>query len=155
MDPFTLSLWVLRLVFVGLIYLFFFVVVRLLWRDIRSAVRASNSPLGRLVVLASPEGQPAAGASLPLDAVTTLGRDVNNSVVVDDDFVSAEHAMLTFRGRVWFLEDRGSTNGTYLNGQLVQGVVPLGYGDEIGLGAVRLRLERPPVAERESRRRRM
>lgn len=154
MDPFTLSLWLLRLVFVALIYLFFFVVVRVLWRDIRSAVRASSSPLGRLVVLTSPAGQPPSGASLPLDAVTTLGRDVNNSVVVDDEFVSADHALLTFRGRVWFLEDRGSTNGTYLNGQLLQGVVPLGYGDEIGLGSVRMRLERPPVTERETRRRR-
>jgi hypothetical protein len=143
MDPFTLSLWVLRLFFVALIYLFFFVVIRLLWRDIRAAVRASASPLGRLFVIASPSGEPAPGASVPLDAVTTIGRDVNNSLVVDDEFVSADHAVLTFRGRVWFLEDRGSTNGTYLNGQLVRGVVPLGYGDEIGLGAVRLRLERP------------
>ncbi len=154
MDPFTLSLWVLRLAFVALIYVFFFVVVRLLWRDIRAAVRGASSPLGRLLVIASPQGQPPAGASLPLDAVTTLGRDVNNSVMVDDEFVSADHAMLTFRGRVWFLEDRGSTNGTFLNGQPVQGVVPLGYGDEIGLGSVRLRLERPPVTEREPRGRR-
>ncbi len=76
---------------------------------------------------------------------------MNNSLVVDDDFVSADHAVLTFRGRVWFLEDRGSTNGTYLNGQLVHGVVPLGYGDEIGLGAVRLRLERPG-SDREDKR---
>ena len=139
MDPFTLSLWVLRLAFVALIYVFFFVVVRLLWRDIRAAVRGASSPLGRLLVIASPQGQPPAGASLPL---------------VDDEFVSADHAMLTFRGRVWFLEDRGSTNGTFLNGQQVQGVVPLGYGDEIGLGSVRLRLERPPVTEREPRGRR-
>ena len=36
---------------------------------------------------------------------------MNNALVVDDDFVSADHAALTFRGRVWFLEDRGSTNG--------------------------------------------
>ena len=44
MDPFTLSLWVLRLAFVALIYVFFFVVVRLLWRDIRSAVRCVQQP---------------------------------------------------------------------------------------------------------------
>jgi pSer/pThr/pTyr-binding forkhead associated (FHA) protein len=147
MDPFTLALWAIRLAFVALIYLFFASVVRLLWRDIRSTVRSSSSPLGRLVVLASPGDEPRQGSSIPLDAVTTLGRDVNNSVVVDDDFVSADHAMLTFRGRVWFLEDRGSTNGTFLNGQLVQGVIPLGYGDEIGLGGVRLRLERPDASE--------
>ncbi|MBA3436344.1 MAG: FHA domain-containing protein, partial [Chloroflexi bacterium] len=51
----------------------------------------------------------------------------------------------TFRGRAWYLEDRGSTNGTYVNGQRVAGVVPLGYGDELQFGQVRLRLERVPA----------
>ena len=153
MDTFTLTLWILRLAFVGLIYVFFFVVIRALWRDLRSTVSTAGTPLGRLVVLASPEGQPEAGTSIPLDAVTTLGRDVNNTIMVDDAFVSADHAMLTFRGRVWFLEDRRSTNGTFLNGQPVQGEIPMGYGDEIQLGAVRLRLERSLAPERDGRRR--
>jgi pSer/pThr/pTyr-binding forkhead associated (FHA) protein len=149
MDTFTLTLWILRLAFVALIYGFFFLVVRSLWRDLRSTVSTASTALGRLVVITSPEGQPPPGTSIPLDAVTTLGRDVNNTVMVDDTFVSADHAMLTFRGRVWFLEDRRSTNGTFLNGQSVQGEVPLGYGDEIQLGGVRLRLERSLVPERD------
>jgi pSer/pThr/pTyr-binding forkhead associated (FHA) protein len=153
MDTFTLTLWILRLAFVALIYGFFFIVIRALWRDLRSTVSTAGTPLGRLVVLASPEGQPEAGTSIPLDAVTTLGRDVNNTIMVDDAFVSADHAMLTFRGRVWFLEDRRSTNGTFLNGQPVQGEIPMGYGDEIQLGAVRLRLERSLAPERDGRRR--
>src|SRR3954452_16623967 len=133
MDPFTLSLWGLRLCFVALIYLFFFVLIRMLWRDLRAAVRASASPLGRLFVVASPSGEPTPGASIPLDAVTTIGRDVNNSLVVDDEFVSADHAVLTFRGRVWFLEDRGSTNGTTLNRQPVHGAAPIGHLRQIGV----------------------
>ena len=149
MDTFTLTLWILRLGFIALIYGFFFFVVRALWRDLRSTVSTAGTPLGRLVVIASPEGQPPPGISIPLDAVTTLGRDVNNTVVVDDTFVSADHAMLTFRGRVWFLEDRRSTNGTFVNGQSVEGEVAVGYGDEIQLGAVRLRLERSLVPQRE------
>jgi pSer/pThr/pTyr-binding forkhead associated (FHA) protein len=153
MDTFTLTLWILRLAFVALIYGFFFIVIRSLWRDLRSTVSTAGTPLGRLVVLASPEGQPAPGTSIPLDAVTTLGRDVNNTIMVDDGFVSADHAMLTFRGRVWFLEDRRSTNGTFINGQPVQGEIPMGYGDEIQLGAVRLRLERSLPPERDGRRR--
>jgi pSer/pThr/pTyr-binding forkhead associated (FHA) protein len=147
-DAFTLSLWILRIAFVVLIYLFFVVLVRALWRDLRSAVQTSATPLGRLVVVASPEGRPERGASIPLDAVTTLGREVNNSVVVDDESVSSEHALLTFRGRAWYLEDRGSTNGTYVNGQRIDDPQVLGYGDEIALGGVRLRLERA-VPERQ------
>jgi len=143
MDVFTLSLWLLRIGFVVLIYVFLFMVARALWHDLRAGVSGAGRPLGRLVVIAAQEGRPAAGTSLQLDAINSIGRDVNNSIVIDDTFVSADHAMLTFRGRAWYIEDRGSTNGTYLNGQRVDGLLPLGYGDELQIGQVRLRLERP------------
>ena len=142
MDVFTLSLWALRIAFVLLIYAFFVLVARALWQDLRAGVAGAGRPLARLVVVGAPEGRPQPGTSIPLDAVNSLGRDVNNSIVVDDSFVSAEHALLTFRGRAWYIEDRGSTNGTWLNGQRVEELLPLGYGDEIQVGQVRLRLER-------------
>lgn len=142
MDTFTITLWILRLAFVALIYLFFFVVARALWRDLRASVAGAGTALGRLIVLASTDGGPAAGTNYPLDAVNSIGRDVNSSIVIDDSFVSAEHALLTFRGRAWFVEDRGSTNGTWVNGHRVATYLPLGYGDELQIGRVRMRLER-------------
>ncbi len=142
MDAFTLSLWILRLVFVALLYLFFVFLARALWRDLRATVTETGRALGRLIVVGSPDGVPPEGLSVPLDAVTSLGRDVNNSIVVEDDFASADHAVLTFRGRAWYVEDRGSTNGTYLNGQRVETVAPMGFGDELQVGRVRFRLER-------------
>ncbi len=141
MDGFVLALWVLRLLFLGLIYIFLFAVARVLLRDLRTAARGP-AELGRLVVVASPRGEPAPGASYPLDAVTTLGRDLTNTVIVDDPFASTEHAVLTFRGRVWYVEDRGSTNGTYVNGVLVAGPTALGFGDQLQVGEVRFRLDR-------------
>jgi hypothetical protein len=142
MDGFTVTIWVVRILFLVLLYGFLFGIARALLRDLRAAAREPTVELGRLVVVASPGGEPAAGSTLALDAITTLGRDVNNAVVVDDEFVSAEHAVLTFRGRTWYVEDLNSTNGTFVNGSPVDGVAPLGYGDEIQLGQVRLRLER-------------
>lgn len=142
MDPVTLSLWLLRLLFLAFLYLFLFVVVRVLVRDLRAAAREPQSELGRLLVAASPGGDLRVGTIFPLDAITTLGRDVNNTIVVDDHFASAEHAVLTFRGRTWYVEDVGSTNGTYVNGGRIDGVAPVGYGDEIQVGQVRFRLER-------------
>jgi pSer/pThr/pTyr-binding forkhead associated (FHA) protein len=142
-DVFTLSLWALRLGFLLLVYGFFFFVARALWRDLRSGVSGAGRPLARLVVMAAVEGRPEPGTAIPLDAVNSIGRDVNNSIVIDDSFVSAEHALLTFRGRAWYIEDRGSTNGTWLNGQRIEGLWPLGYGDEVQIGQVRLRLDRP------------
>ena len=87
-------------------------------RDLRAGGPRADDALGRLVVVASPAGEPAVGRSFALDAITTLGRDVNNAIVIDDPFASAEHAVLTYRGRGWYVEDLGSTNGTYVNGRL-------------------------------------
>jgi hypothetical protein len=142
MDGFALTIWVVRLLFLVLLYLFLFGIARTLLRDLGAATREPNAELGRLVVTASPAGEPPAGSSLPLDAITTLGRDVNNAIVIEDQFASSQHAILTFRGRTWYVEDLGSTNGTFVNGSPIEGVVPVGYGDEIQLGQVKLRLER-------------
>ncbi len=141
MDGFVLTLWLVRLLFLGLLYLFLFAVARVLLRDLRAASRGPVE-LGRLVVVASPRGEPVPGAIFPLDAVTNIGRDVNNGIVVDDPFASSEHAVLTFRGRAWYVEDLASTNGTFVNGIPVQGIAEMGFGDELQVGEVRLRLDR-------------
>ena len=125
MDGFVLTLWLIRILFLVLLYGFLFAVARVLMRDLRAASKGP-AELGRLVVLASPQAEPPLGTSFPLDAVTTLGRDVNNTIVVDDPFASAEHAVLTFRGRAWYVEDLGSTNGTFVNGMPVDRVAALG-----------------------------
>ena len=142
MDGFLLVIWITRLLFLGLLYVFLFRLGRSLLRDLRSAAREPGTALGRLVVVASPAGEPAEGRSFDLDAITTLGRDVNNAIVVDDPFASSDHAVLTYRGTGWYVEDLGSTNGTYVNGRAIEALAPLGFGDELAIGQVRLRLER-------------
>jgi hypothetical protein len=142
MDAAVLAIWVLRLIFLAMLYAFLWMVVRALVRDLRSAAREPTVELGRLVVVASPSGEPPPGVAFALDAITTLGRDVNNSIVLEDEFVSVTHAALTYRGRAWYVEDLGSTNGTFVNGSQVDGLAPIAFGDEIQIGQVRLRLER-------------
>jgi pSer/pThr/pTyr-binding forkhead associated (FHA) protein len=87
-----------------------------------------------------------AGASIPIDAVTSLGRDVNNTIVVEDPAVAAQHAVLTYRGHAWYLEEQEpGMRPMLVNGEPVEGGAALRFGDEIALGRVRLRLERPLV----------
>ena len=143
MDGFLIVIWTVRLLFLLLLYVVLYRIVRTLLRDLRAAAREPGSVLGRVVVVASPSGEPAVGRSFDLDAITTLGRDVNNAIVVDDPFASSEHAILTYRGRSWYVEDAGSTNGTRRNGRSINGASALGFGDEIGVGQVTFRLERP------------
>jgi FHA domain-containing protein len=151
MDPFLLTVWFVRLLFLALLYLFLYRIARALVGDLRAAAREPGAELGRLVVIASPAGEPPEGTSLALDAIATIGRDVNNAIVVEDQFVSAEHAILTFRGRAWYVEDLGSTNGTFVNGAPLTAVTPVAYGDVIQVGQVRLRLERPRPTTRRGR----
>jgi len=146
MDGLFLVVWVVRILFLVLLYVFLYRIIRTLLRDLRSAAREPGTSLGRLIVVASPAGEPGQGRSFDLDAITTLGRDVNNAIVIDDPFASSEHAVLTYRGRGWYVEDLGSTNGTFVNGRAVAAVAPLGFGDEIAIGQVRLRLERARAA---------
>ena len=135
----------LQLGFLALLYLILFGFGRSLLRDLRSAERqqlASRTGIGRLAVLESPDDEPPAGRSISLGPINSIGRNVNNTIYVEDDFASANHAMLTFRGRSWFIEDQGSTNGTYVNGHRIDRPVALSYGDEMTIGRVRMRLER-------------
>lgn len=140
-----LLILVLQLAFLGLLYVILFGFSRSLLRDLRSAEvtqMASQSGIGRLAVVESPVEEPAIGSSIALGPINSIGRDVNSTIFIDDDFVSGGHAMLTFRGRSWFIEDQGSTNGTYVNGHRIDRAVALSFGDELTIGRVRMRLER-------------
>jgi pSer/pThr/pTyr-binding forkhead associated (FHA) protein len=138
-------LLLLQLGFLALLYLILFRFAGTLLRDLRSAEQAqaaSRAGIGRLSVLESPEDEPPAGTTIALGPINSIGRNVNNTIFVEDDFASATHAMLTFRGRSWFVEDQGSTNGTYVNGHRIDRPVALSFGDELMIGRVRMRLDR-------------
>ena len=86
---------------------------------------------------------PAAGLILPDGSERTLapefsiGRAEDNDLEIERSTVSRHHALVIEEGDRWFLEDRGSFNGTFLNGSRIQpgAKVPLRHGDRIGLGA--------------------
>jgi pSer/pThr/pTyr-binding forkhead associated (FHA) protein len=144
-EVLRLLLLLLQLGFVALLYIILFGFARSLLRDLRSAEMtqiASQSGIGRLAVVESPDDEPAVGTTIALGPINSIGRNVNSTIFIDDDFVSGGHAMLTFRGRSWFIEDQGSTNGTYVNGHLIDRAVALSFGDELMIGRVRMRLER-------------
>ncbi len=65
-----------------------------------------------------------------------LGRAVENEIVIVDKRVSREHAVIRREGRRFLLEDLGSTNGTFLNGERLQSAIPLRDGDQIEVGEV-------------------
>jgi pSer/pThr/pTyr-binding forkhead associated (FHA) protein len=76
------------------------------------------------------------GVEHELTESVSVGRDPTNDLVMESSAVSREHAAVTFQDGRWYLEDRGSFNGTYLNGtRVVPGTpLPLRHADRISIG---------------------
>ncbi|MDP1716339.1 MAG: FHA domain-containing protein [Anaerolineales bacterium] len=78
---------------------------------------------------------PTPGVTFPLDGdQLTIGRDSSNGVAINDAEVSRRNSRLTFQGGKYVIEDLGSTNGTFVNGQRLVGPVVLKAGDLVSLG---------------------
>jgi adenylate cyclase len=89
------------------------------------------------ILLATPEGQQV----VELRPHNTLGRHPSNTIQLLDKIVSKEHCIIEKRGETFHLRDLGSLNGTYVNGERVQGECPLKHGDDIALGSTRARFD--------------
>lgn len=80
----------------------------------------------------------------------TLGREAINDVVLSDPEISRRHARLFVQDGQFFLEDLGSTNGTFLNGERIHGPMQLRDGDQIKVGDVVFTFRDPEVTTQET-----
>jgi FHA domain-containing protein len=89
------------------------------------------------------------GTEYELEDSVSIGRDTRNDLVLESAAVSRDHAGVTFRDGRWYLEDRGSFNGTFLNGTRVQPgtPLPLRHADRIGIGTETLIFSWPAQLE--------
>ncbi len=110
--------------------------------------RASTGPggtsvmpcLGAKLVIT---GDPSPGKSFPLQSdVVTIGRIYPNQIVIDDPTLSSNHAEIVREGTAWKIVDKGSTNGTFVNGKRTAAAT-LKNGDAVALGKVAMRFEDP------------
>jgi pSer/pThr/pTyr-binding forkhead associated (FHA) protein len=81
---------------------------------------------------------------------TRIGRGVENEIVIVSKLSSREHAHIRREGRRSFLDDLGSTNGTYLNGERIQGTVDLRDGDQLVIGGLNFTFHDPEMTSRET-----
>jgi hypothetical protein len=86
---------------------------------------------------------PNAGQSAPLgEQPVLIGRGTDAAIRLDDDYVSTRHARVASNGEQWFVEDLGSTNGTYIGHQRVTAPTPVVPGTHIRVGKTVLELRR-------------
>lgn len=130
---------VFRLLFVFLLYLFLFHVLRLMYQDLFKEARTYYPLRHRNLVLKVRESLNAnlkKGEVYPLAESIMIGREEGNDIVIKESHVSGHHAIITRHGPRWQIRDLGSTNGTYVNGVRIEGPVDLVPGMKIRIGGV-------------------
>ncbi|MDQ2717123.1 MAG: FHA domain-containing protein [Chloroflexota bacterium] len=144
LDVFLL---ILKLLLIVLLYLFLMQVVIAITRDLRKATAASADVgsrlppvIGHLIVVDSGPSSLLPGTRFDLAPDTTIGRGPTNTIQLTDSFISAEHTRLWFRNGSWYVQDAGSTNGTYLNNVPAREAIPAKVGDIVQVGFIRFKL---------------
>jgi pSer/pThr/pTyr-binding forkhead associated (FHA) protein len=152
------ALDILKLVLLGLLYLFFARVLWAVWSEVRRTQRVPAQPRvddqaatvaaaapkqrrppkgrgGRVARLVIVEPKARRGTTFPLGGEITIGRDPASTVMIDSDtFVSQHHAKVYDVDGQAMVEDLGSTNGSFHNGNRLVGARLLHPGDRIQVG---------------------
>jgi FHA domain len=143
----------LKFAFLAVMYLFLVWVSRSALKDMRRSGAVTAAPAPDATGL-YPASAPLPGAATPssprlvverapghesgmiydLDGGAVLGRGAQAEIRLEDPFASARHARIYGQGNILVLEDLGSTNGTYLNEELLDGPRPLHGGDRVRIG---------------------
>jgi pSer/pThr/pTyr-binding forkhead associated (FHA) protein len=150
-SPFVLS--VLKYSLLVLLYFFIYRAVKTVAVDVmgRRASRAAPArapkpkPAQRgkapsTVIVHGPDGKKV--GSFRLSDAVSIGRSERSTIKLEDSYVSQSHARLYGRDGAWFVEDLGSTNGTFVNDRRVASPVQVRAGDVVRVGKTVLELRR-------------
>jgi pSer/pThr/pTyr-binding forkhead associated (FHA) protein len=155
-----IALLIIKVVFLALLWLFILSVVSVIRSDLFGrTVRTSDQPHPQELESPPPppkkvkrqRGQPRvftisqgnqAGLSADLGGgVIMIGRGADCQLILDDDYVSTRHARVIGTPDGIYIEDLGSTNGTYVNGQRITAPTTITLADTVRIGKTMLRLE--------------
>jgi pSer/pThr/pTyr-binding forkhead associated (FHA) protein len=121
----------LRIIFLGLVYLFVWQVARAIGSHAGISVKRKRKEGSRVLFVRSESQQ---GQEYEVKDVIVMGRSEETDVALDDPYASEFHLRLVAQENGMMLHDLGSTNGTYVNGRRVSAPTELRRGDTIQVG---------------------
>lgn len=121
----------LRIIFLGLVYLFVWQVARAIASHLGISVKRERKQ-GRKLLFVKSETQQ--GTEFEVNDVVVMGRSDETDYVLEDPYASEFHLRLLAQENGLMLHDLGSTNGTYVNGRRVSAPTPLRRGDTVQVG---------------------
>lgn len=125
-------LTVLKLVFLAGLYLFFFRVLRSVWAESAAPAAGAVPTAAARARILSPEDSK--GITFDLADETTVGRGANCGMPLKDSTVSQLHARFFRQNGKLYVEDLGSTNGTFVNRRAAKRPTPVRRGDRVQVG---------------------
>jgi hypothetical protein len=146
------SVRILQWTVIGVIFIFFLLVLRVIGMERRGSEKRSRAPQSRAtkksnssapLVLSFVAPEENAGMRLTVDDELTIGRAPSNDIsTASDVYTSSTHARFYRLKRRLFVEDLGSTNGTYVNTERIARPTRLYYGDHVYIGSTELEVTR-------------
>jgi pSer/pThr/pTyr-binding forkhead associated (FHA) protein len=153
----TLVLDLLKYVFLAVLYIFMWFVVKAVLNELRPQTRRRRQPRQPVPAPSRPpprrtkksprhiaviDGSELKGKSFELKDEMLIGRAERCHLVLDDTYVSQMHARIFARDGTFMVEDLGSTNGTYLNRRRITSPAELRRGDQVKIGKTVMELRR-------------
>lgn len=156
-----ITVTLLRFAFLALLWVFIFMILAAARRDLgvgrnfRTAraqadgsdqpaegrpEQSAQTPPSRPSQLVITDGEQAGAVMRLSDRPITMGRATDIEVSLQDDYASGHHARLFPQGSRWFLEDLGSTNGTFVGGNRLTRAVPIAVGTDFRVGRTTMQL---------------
>ncbi|MBS4537249.1 FHA domain-containing protein [Clostridium sp. D2Q-11] len=128
---------IFRYIFILLIYLFMFGIIRLIFLDIKGIKNKEVRGDTYLKLINRKDSLPfKVDEFYSLVSDVSIGRSRNNKIIIKDPYISKQHAQIIKNRDEYYLEDLSSANGTYVNGEQITNAVKLMNGDTIQVGRV-------------------
>jgi pSer/pThr/pTyr-binding forkhead associated (FHA) protein len=130
---------VFGVVFIVILYVIIYYALKIMYKDVKNGGKkkrpsAVKGNYGLEIINSGNSKDLKDGSIIPIRSDLTIGRKDDNSIVLCDQHVSGNHAKIIVRNDSLFIEDLNSTNGTYLNGNKINGKAKLTNRDEIKIG---------------------
>ena len=133
-----LMTWVFGIIFIIILYSIIYYALKIMYKDVKGGKKKKapgKKAHGLEVLKTISDGTLGIGSVIPVTSTISIGRREDNSIVLNNQFVSSYHAKIYVKNNDFYLEDLASTNGTFINDSKVEGRVRLKVNDQVRMGS--------------------